>query len=204
MTIRRARAALWLIEYGSSRRSFGKLSSSLRKFGQVLGDQRELDVAIQDAIFYHLQLKKIKSQRRAMKQKLLAEIDSKPCQKIKVDLVRAVRSLRSDPEPNLRVGLFRLRSRLIPWIRKAPISDKELHELRIILKKARYVLEAIGKKVQPLRNLQGPLGRGHDLEILQELSGKSSKVQSDAVLQYQKARRSIQSALRFAIKNLES
>ncbi len=204
VTIRRIRAALWLIEHGSPRISFGKLPSSLRKLGQVLGEQRELDVAIQDATHYHLKTKKLKSQRRLKKQMLFAKIDSKHRQKIQHDLERAVRKLQSHPELNLAVGLTRLRGRLIPWVRKARINDDDLHELRITAKKARYVLEAIGKPIQPLRNLQGPLGRGHDLEILQDFSGKNIKVQSDAVLHYQKARRTIQPALRFAIKQLEA
>jgi CHAD domain-containing protein len=204
VTVRRIRAALWLIEQGSPRLSFGKLPSSLRKLGQILGEQRELDVAIQDATHYHLKTKKLKSQRCLKKQMLFAKIDSKHRKKTLRDLEKAVRKLQSHPKLNLTVGLARLRERLIPWVRKARINDGDLHELRITAKKARYVLEAIGKPVQPLRNLQGPLGRGHDLVVLQDISGENMKVQSDAVLQYQKARRFIQPTLHFAIKQLEA
>ena len=204
MTLRRIRAALWLIEHGAPRISFGKLSSTLRKLGQVLGEQRELDVAVQDATHYQLKIEKLKSQRRSKKKTLFAKIDSKHRKKIQRELERAVRKLQSHPELNLTGGLAWLRGRLIPWARKARINDGDLHELRITAKKARYVLEAIGKPVQPLRKLQGPLGRGHDLEVLLDLSGKNVKIQSDADIQYQRARRTIQSALRFAIKQLEA
>jgi CHAD domain-containing protein len=204
VTLRRIRAVLWLVEHGSPRISFGKLPSFLCKLGQVLGEQRELDVAIQDATHYQLKIEKLKSQRRSKKQTLFANIDSKHRKKILRELERVVRKLQSHPELNLTEGLARLRGRLIPWTRKARINDCDLHELRITAKKARYVLEAIGKPVQPLRKLLGPLGRGHDLQVLLDLSGKNVKIQSDADIQYQRARRTIQSALRFAIKQLEA
>ena len=203
ITLRRIRAALWLIEHGSPRISFGKLPSSLRKLGQVLGEQRELDVAIKDATQYHLKTKKLKSQRLSKKQMLFSKIESKHRKKILRKLETATRKLQHHSDLNLQVGLTRMRGRLIPWVRKARINDSDLHELRITAKKARYVLEAIGRPVQPLRNLQAPLGRGHDLEVLQNILGKNSKVQSDVRLQYQKARQSMQKTIRFAIKQLQ-
>ena len=88
VTVRRIRAALWLIEHGSPRISFGKLPSSLRKIGQVLGEQRELDVAIQDGTNYHLKTKKLKSQRRSTRKILCSKINSKHRKKIHRQLER--------------------------------------------------------------------------------------------------------------------
>lgn len=203
VTIRRIRAVLWLIEHGSPHISFGRLPSSLRKLGLVLGEQRELDIAIQDATHYHLKTKKLKSRRRSTKNILFSKIGSKHGKKIQHKLKKAVRQMQSHPELNLTVGLSQLRGRLIPWLRKTRIDDKDLHRLRVTIKKTRYALEAIGKPVQPLRNLQGPLGRGHDLKVLQELTEKNTKAQSAAAAHYKKARQVIQPALRFAIKQLE-
>lgn len=203
VTVRRIRAALWLTEKGSPHIPYGKLPTSLRELGHVLGKLRELDVAIQDATFYRLKTKKLKSQRRTEKQKLLSKIESKHYMKILCNLETAVKKLRQKPELDLKVGLLRLRERIIPWMRKKKINDNELHDLRIIVKKIRYVLESVERPIYPLRKLQTPLGRGHDLEILQELSGKSKKIQTDSSAYYQKARKIILPTLHFAIEQLE-
>ena len=165
VTVRRIRAALWLIKHGSPRVSFGKLPSSLRIHGQVLGEQRQLDVAIQDATHYHIKTKKLKSLRQITKNLLVSKIDSKHRKKILKKLESAIGALKYHPELDLTLGLTRLCARLIPWVRKARISDDELHELRITAKKARYVLEVFGRPTQPLQKLHVASGRGHDLEV---------------------------------------
>jgi len=59
------------------------------------------------------------------------------------------------------------------------MDQEELHRLRIVLKKVRYGLEAVGQFYLKLQTIQGLLGQIHDLETLQRLRGKNKKVQED-------------------------
>lgn len=204
VTNRRIRAVLWLAEQGSPDATFGKLQTSMHHLGRVLGACRELDVAIQDAARYQLVVKKLKSHRRSMKRKAVSAVRPKQRKKILRQIDSVVIWLVKNPVADLAPGIYRLRSRIDPWMKKSKIKDRDLHELRIAAKKTRYAFEAIGKPVQPLRRLQTLLGRGHDLQVLQAHLGKNKKIQFDATQEFQKARRVIKPALRFALKQLES
>ncbi len=204
VTIRRIRAALWLVEHSSRHHTFKKLRVSLRKLGQALGECRELDVAIQDAGQYHLKVGKIKAERKTARRKLLVPINPKNIKKILEQLESAVRKVQKYPELDLTPGIIRLRSNLSPWMSKNNLSDQELHTLRILAKKNRYILEAFKTPTQPLRKLQGFLGRGHDLTVLQDYLGKNFKVQLNLFMQNRKAKRAIKPALQFTLKQLDT
>lgn len=203
VTVRRLRAVLWLGTHSSPRLSFKSLPSMLRKLGQALGKLRDLDVAIQDSSNYHMNMKSLIPQRILNAENLLHQVDPKNVKQILFQLDKALEKLQKHPELDLNAGLLMLRGQLNPWLKKNKIRDNQLHKLRIFAKKTRYTLEAVGKPVRPLKKLQNLLGRGHDLEVLQDLLGKNVVVKSDEVFQYQKAKRVIKPALHFAIKQLK-
>ncbi len=204
VTTRRIDAALWLIGHETSNQVLKKLPVSLRKLRQALGKCRELDVALEDASKYHFDGKKLKSQRQRASKKLRPLMKKKLREKIENRIQQTVHWLGKHPEVNLTTGFYRLRSKMIPMVRQSKPSNKKLHELRIDMKKTRYALEAIGKPIEPLRRLQGLLGRGHDLQILQGLLGKNKKIDLEMGAQFKKAKGAIGPALRFAIKQLNS
>jgi CHAD domain-containing protein len=71
----------------------------------------------------------------------------------------------------LAAGLARRRDGLRAALKAAPRGKEELHRLRLEAKKMRYVLDALSLRGAVLRELQGHLGRAHDLEVLQQLLG---------------------------------
>jgi CHAD domain-containing protein len=204
VTVRRIRAVLWLLERSSPNRHFPKLSSSLCKFARVLGELRELDVAIKDAHDYQIADSDLKSKRINGQDRVSRRIDLPHRKKVLRRLDKAIEDLHLRPNLNLHPGICALQQRLSPWRGKKNLESQEFHRLRIATKKARYALEAIGKPVEPLRRLQDLLGRGHDLQVLQELSEKNPFVQADMISRYQEASPLIQSTLEFAVKQLKA
>ena len=77
------------------------------------------------------------------------------------------RLIFGQPGPKL-IGVHNLQ---VGALRDAPGGKTDQHVLRIQVKKTRYILEAVGRKCEALKELQGLLGDSHDMEILQELLG---------------------------------
>ena len=171
--VRRLRAILWLAKHSSSHLDFGKTTKLLRKLGQELGKHRELDVAIEDAHKYKVKTKKLKTKRLFITKKKKKKLTSKQRQNLIRKLQQASLQIKHQQEINVTPSLILLREKITPWLRRQQVSDKDLHQVRIITKKTRYALEAIGKPTKTLKNLQDLLGKGNDLEVLKALSGKN-------------------------------
>jgi CHAD domain-containing protein len=203
VNVRRIRAVLWLAHHSSPSISFERLPLRLRKLGQALGHQRELDVARSDAKKYHIKTKKIRALRRCTQDHLMRKISAESCKKILSQLEKAISRIEKHPEINIKPGLKALRKEFYPWKKKDFFPNKELHRFRIIVKKTRYALEAVGQEIQPLKKIQNLLGQGHDLEVLQALSKKNKKIQIDVDLRYAKARKIIKPTLCFILEKLD-
>lgn len=202
VTVRKIRAALWLLDQGSQNVSLGKLSRDLRKLGHSLGHQREIDVAIEDATARGLKTAKLETRRRREMKNLRRDLNFERRDRIARRLKKVLSKISHRQKLDLKIGLLKLRNKLKPWEQRSVLRNRDLHQLRIMVKKVRYALEAIGKPVAPLKELQTLLGRGHDLEILQEFLGKNSELQSEMAVEYKKAKNKIQPAIRFVLKQL--
>lgn len=203
ITVRRIRAALWLAEHGTPSLIFGKLKVKLRSFGQTLGRLREIDVAFQDAEKYHLDTNRLKKKRKSALRDLKRIITSKQSLKISSALDKAIAKINEHRELNINSGVSLLQKKILPWTNRTLTADEDFHNLRIITKKTRYALETIGKPIQPLRDLQEILGKGHDLKVLQDFLGETPMLQSEMIKQYKEARRLIRPTIRFVINNLK-
>lgn len=204
ITVRRVRAVLWLIEHGSSHLSFRKLKANLRNLGHALGRLREIDVAIQDAKKYHLRVTRLKNKRQAARKSLRGTLGRRRLLKISSGLDKTIFKINECQKLDVRSAASLLQNRVRPWKHKRLKTDDDFHSLRIATKKTRYILESIGRPAQPLRDLQEILGKGHDLEMLQEFSGKNPMLYSEISKQYRQARRLSQSTIRFALNSLEN
>jgi len=204
ITSRRIRAAIWIIEHGTPHLSFKKLLSELRKLSRVLGQLRELDVAIQDANKYHLKTSKLKKKRQSARNTLLSQTNSRHRKKIVTYLNKALIKIQNHQEQKIASGVVVLRKRILPWAQKKIVTEDDFHRLRILTKKTRYILETIGKPVQPLRELQDVLGKGHDLEVLQDFSKRNPKIQNASKEQYRSALHMVRPTLHFAVKQLST
>jgi len=79
-----------------------------------------------------------------------------------------------------------------------------MHELRIEAKKARYVLDAVGRMGGFLKPLQDRLGRAHDLEVLQARLGRSARAARDEKRERAAARRIMRGLVARARRELET
>ncbi len=141
------------------------LSHALHELDQVLGAKRELDVALKDAVYYGFNPALIQRQRRQAKQQVVQFLKPKYQKKILGKLKKFQKKLNVE-------SIFK---------------DREMHQLRINLKKIRYILEASGQTSERLRILQSELGRLHDLQVLKKISGSNKKLSADLARQYRKA-----------------
>lgn len=200
---RRLRSALWLIEQGSVKDlSFAKVSKQLRKLGRMLGARRQIDVLKKDADAFRLHARGIKSKRRAAEQDLgdflRPKAQAKLCKKLRAVLA----TLEKKPTIDLALPRQKLKTRLTPWLKHPPRTQARLHRLRIQMKKTRYALEALGRPVSPIIELQDSLGRVHDLQVLRADVGSNARLEKAALQQRKQARRMIRSTLGFALRKL--
>lgn len=202
VTVRRIRAVLWLAEHGTPSLSFGKLKVKLRQLGQALGSLREIDVAIRDAEKHDLPTNRLKKKRKSARRDLKRQMTAKPSLKMMARLDEALGKIKKRREFNISHGVSLLQKRILPWTHRVLRTGDDFHRLRIITKKTRYALEAIGKPSRPLRDLQEILGKGHDLEVLQNYLGKEPALQAEMKKQYNQARRLVRPTIRFAVKSL--
>ncbi len=143
----------------------------LQKLSKVLGKDRDLDVAIENAKIYHMGTRKL---NQAM---LKARRDSQKAVK---------RFAIKGPERSSRSKLVviykrMMRKNLVEFekYQSIDLGHKKLHKLRILMKEIRYGLEAIGKPDPKLKKMQDLLGHIHDLEVLVQLKSRKKNIQKD-------------------------
>jgi len=189
---RRVRAALPIVTRGSSRR---KLKKSFTRLTRALGGVRELDVAIltldelaSDPSVPREGLDLLKVILQEQRQRLYTEMN-RTVEHVDLDrlqrktLAAVERAIEHDSEQS---DLKRLKSVIKRGGRRAYalqaaienagniyLADR-LHQVRIAVKKLRYVLEIARElsrsrasaRIRLLKNVQDLLGRMHDLEVL--------------------------------------
>ncbi len=199
---RRARAALWMLEQSGSREleSFHlrRLARELRRLTRALGRVRELDVALADAERFGLEPVRLAHQRRKRVRKLACELAGPRRRRLTRDLKQLEGALmRGARNPQgLDRALESVRTEARRWEERALTRKPALHRLRISFKRARYVLEALGRPTRGLPALQDLLGELHDLEVLQRLLGRHPRVQARQRALIARAGRAARPALR--------
>lgn len=145
----------------------------LKKAGKKLGKLRDLDVAIDHAKTYGLDADDLKKERRKLR-KEVQQFFTKEREKIIERIFHHSQvSLTNKNEHDLEKTIKDFREQLGQW-EKVRLGRENFHEFRIALKKARYILEAQGKKVKELVKLQDLLGEIHDLEVLTMMKGETN------------------------------
>lgn len=170
-------------------------SRKLKELAKALGKERDLDVAIFNAMKYGLGTKKL------IKAKNVAR-------KISLEEMKAFdkRLLHRTSNVKILITYKRMMRKLNIQLEKfqtIKMTDKKAHKLRIAIKEVRYGLEAIGHSHVRLQKMQDLLGHIHDLEVLQKLKGKKNKIQKDKEFATEEFNHSYQSLLRFMRKRLE-
>jgi CHAD domain-containing protein len=189
---RRVRAALPIVTRGGRRR---KLKKSFTRLTRALGGVREIDVAIlaldelaSDASVPHEGLLQLRAILQDERQHLFADmaavvehVDLMKLQRKTLDAVERSLAKDGDEADDKRKKSVIKRARKRALDLQAAIENAgniyladRLHQVRIAVKKLRYVLEIARElsrsrasaRIRMLKNVQDLLGRMHDLEVL--------------------------------------
>ena len=201
---RRLRALVWVGRRVAGVELLLVLRKRLRKLGRALGERRLYDVAVADARTYQLDAASLAGRREHALQPVLKLLKADRQRRLAALLKRAARGLKAKPLAPLAENLDDLARGLAQALKRAPRGKAEMHELRIAAKKVRYVFEILGRGVGELRDLQGLLGRAHDLEVLQELLGAQARVAADEAKARARAKRKMRGVVARALKTLEA
>lgn len=176
---RRSRAVLWVLRHSSPSLCFDGLDNHLRNLGRMLGSVRELDMAIKDAKKFKLDPSDLKSARKVKLKLLHRYLKGKRPQKLSLEMARALKGVRSQNEIDTDVALEVLAARMSRWQKRRLHGSARIHRFRVAVKKWRYILEALGKPVEKLKDIQDLLGKSHDLETLQTFLGKKRAIKRE-------------------------
>lgn len=201
---RRMRAAFWILKGSPRRQELCDLNLYLKKLGRVLGKIRDVELALIDSKKYQIDVSELRSSQQVLKKKIQKLTTKSELRKLTARLSVA-RDLAANVNPLLVVeARDNLRLLMDSRIDKKFRRAKKLHQLRIDMKKARYILEAMGEPVEPLKPLQDVLGEAHDLQILRGFVGKSKKLELKEHLLNKKAAQLVRPAMEFAVAQLKS
>lgn len=178
---RRLRVQLKLLQSTSSTADVAKTQRQLRKLGRVLGERRTLDVASEDAKSYDLKTKKIDQKRKKAGRRVKQSLKKSKIEALAKRLNQIGDQLREVKSEAYTGELSEWLPKIEQLRTETPRKNSDWHQVRIELKKLRYTLEAFGKRVPELEEIQDHLGRWHDLEVLQELIRRDRKIEKDAV-----------------------
>lgn len=201
--IRRIRLLLWLIKNSTSKISVKRLDHKLDKLGEKVGKVRELQVAIDDAKNYGIKTAELKKRKRKPQKKLANELQKKEIKKLEDGVSSVMQKFSKQKNFSYSEALKKLSKRTSDWSGPLNGGTEELHQLRKDLKKVHYLLTAFEKKHGELELLLDSLGRVHDLEMLEELTGtKKVKLDYDRKNHIKKAAALKKTALQTASKEL--
>ncbi len=201
---RRARVALWVLEQSSSPLRFKKLGHDFRKLGQTLGQVRELEVAIQDANHFGIEFFDLKNRHKKAQRRIQNLISTKKIENFSKQFADAETRIKNIGPISFSIVKSELIIKIRRQLKLSLRGETEPHKLRIVLKKTRYALEAMGKPVQKMKLLQNVLGDEHDLVTLQTYVGKSAKIKRKQKFFHDQATPLIKPALRFAMAQLNN
>ena len=173
---RRIRSAAWVARHLAPACQFRILRSVLRRLGRTLGRRRMLDVARADAADYGLDGARLDRRRAREGAALAQELDDVSRVVVVAGLRESARILGRAREERLAGALEGHLVHLQSALARAPRGREPLHQLRIQVKKTRYLLEALGRRAEFLRELQRRIGRSHDLQVLQELFREDPRI----------------------------
>ena len=202
VTTRRLRASLWILRRCLMNKNAERCYRELRSIGKALGERRTWDIARRDAERYGADTSEIEKHRRHAHVKMRHALQRGRIR----ELVASLRKLEEQiPDVMLE--------KLVPWLQRyewelahrlqrPPKTSETRHELRIQVKKTRYVLECLGRRAPSLEKLQDELGREHDLHVLRGTIGTKRVLATDARAARARANRVMTAALRSGMRQL--
>ena len=203
VTTRRLRSSLSVLRHCSDL-SDAKARRELRALGRVLGERRMLDIALGDAKRYGVDTDAIEKRREWADAGLRRALKPARVKALLAHLREAEKSMAQASFDRLAHWLESLEWEIAYRLMVAPRAPDERHDLRIQLKKVRYVIESLGRRSPSMQKLQDALGKEHDLAVLQSLAGRIARASRDERAARKRADRIRPTALRSAMVNLRA
>jgi len=200
VALRRMQAAVWLLRQSPRGPHFEKLMRELASLGGALGKVRELDVAIKDAGRYGIGCAGLRTRREKAKDKLRGQLAEPRRRRLAKRIAEALVTVDAFPPQIFGEVRIRLHHKLARTLERKNRSPHDLHRLRIVLKKIRYLLESMGRGTGPLRKMQRILGNFHDLQALQELTGPKLSLAKRQVSLRKNLNLQVPPVMRFALQ----
>ncbi len=201
---RRVRTIVWVLQLSTNLKHIKKFKHELQAVAKMLGHVRELDVAILDAKQYGINSSVLIKKRKTNAKKLQMHINRNHRKHLAKQLSEITKTVAEINPKLLNKAYKHLALQLNKQLKQNLNKETSLHQLRITLKKARYAIEAMGKPVKPLKELQQILGDAHDLETLQGFLGKNKKVKDAQQSLNGKAVPLVKPALLYALTQLKN
>ena len=203
VTTRRLRSSLSVLRHCSDVGD-DKARRELRALGRVLGERRTLDIALKDAKRYRVDTGAIEKSRERADEELRRALKPARVKSLLARLREAEEGMAHASFDRLAHWLESLEWEIAYRLMVAPRTPDERHELRIQLKKVRYVIESLGRRSPSLQKLQDQLGKEHDLAVLQSLAGRIPRAAQDERAARTRANRIRPAALRSAMLHLRT
>lgn len=159
-------------------------------------------MAVRDAKQFGLSRSDFTGRKKFAQKKLKKWMNGEEGVKLMGQLSSALQTIRENSPISEKEAFGSLTSRLSRQLERDIHGQKKLHQIRIIMKRAEYVLEFLHKPLGPIKRLQSLLGDAHDLEFLQALIGENKKVKAKQKSLNKKAVRIVKPVIRFAIAEL--
>lgn len=206
VTTRRIRAGLWVLrqDYAfEDLKPLKRLGRKIKALGRHLGERRELDVVLDISRHFRLDIDHIKDLHIQANRHLQSFMNANN-QSIIADLDALMVGLIEDPPKKIAKTYYvHLMKQLYKWETNVPSQSVEYHELRIFIKKIRYIFEANGlRHLKTLKLIQAELGDLHDIDVLAEKVGRTPAMTLQQIDLKRKIHRHQPGALKFIARHL--
>jgi len=204
VTTRRLRASLSVLRRCMTVPAAQDARADLRSLGKTLGRRRMLDVALIDARHYGADTAALEKRIARTRSSLRTALKPKRTGRLIRRLERVERAIPGASFERLSPWLQNIEWELAYRLIQPPDTPEGRHQLRIQIKKARYLIESLGHRSRTLQKLQDHLGREHDLDVLQTLVGRVPRATKDHRRARSGANRVMAPALRSALRTLRT
>lgn len=197
VSIRRIRTIIQLLQKDGKAPLPKKENKILKKMWQHLGEVRDFDVSEEIAQKHELPLQRIRRERKDIDGKLQKDLTKANLKK----LLNHLQELSADKALK-HVHPAPVISTIRDRINALSTENDNMHAFRIVLKKVRYLMEAMNIEDEEFKKYQDVLGKLNDLKVFLDCQGESANVRGAYRRQLNKAHTILDPAKKLALKSL--
>lgn len=198
VALRRIRTVLQLLRINGIEPLSKGQKKTLKKVWKVLGEQRDADVARKTARTMSIDSAGLKKIREDLKEKTAKVLDHEEIVLVLKTLAQEMEQL-TDDKVNPQQVIDKLQSKLHHDFKDTP---EDIHKLRILIKKVRYLLAFFGRENETFKSYQDIFGFLNDLGNFHRFGGKQKSIESAWNHQLKICKKAIPEARKLALTEL--